>query len=621
MKRMNARRAVFSMSLFVCLTYAYAMAGNGTKSNLPLSAQATISSDVGREQGSSYHMLALGGELVAENREQKFHVGFSPSGIKVGARNYEWEMVLTSYGRGKGMVPAPKVAPSASLNRVEYHRGSVTEWYVNGPLGLEQGFTIQKPFLGARHGPVSIVLSLAGDLRATLEDKDNLVLADHNGKAQLRYGGLGALDADGRKLHAELSLSSNQLCLTVDDRNARYPIVIDPIVQLAKLTMSGGKAYDEGGYSVAVSGNTVVVGAPGYSGGSDQGAVYVFEKPTSGWANMTQTAKLTAAHGVASTQLGYSVAISGSIIVAGAPDSNLGPGAAYIFVEPEGGWKNKTQSAELTASDGQAHDGFGTSVAISGDTIVVGSPYATIGSNDEQGSAYVFVKSESVWNQTAKFSSSDGNAYDNFAWSVATTGQTVIAGAPSVKIGENGSQGAAYIFTLSAGRWTQEAELTASNGIPGAHLGTSVAISGNTAVAGDNIYPFPQRQGGAYVFVEPTEGWANANETAELTANDPSNGDDLGYSVSISGSEILVGAPLADVGSNSSQGAAYLFKKPSGGWITTSKYAAKLKASDGAKNDQFGFAVGISGTTYAIGAMNATINGHAGQGAAYVFGQ
>ncbi|HEX8818138.1 MAG TPA: FG-GAP repeat protein [Terriglobales bacterium] len=623
MKTMIARFAVVSMMLLISGAYVYGGTGTGTQTELPLSAQSTISADVGREQ-PAYHLRVVGDRLLAENREQKFCASFGSSGVKLQSDNYSWRMALKSFGRGETLIDAGGVSPSSQLNRVEYRRGAVTEWYINGPLGLEQGFTVGQRVQKTKSGPLTLVFSLGGDLNATLDaEKTGLLLSDNLGHAQLQYGGLFARDADGRNLHAELNLHNHQLFLRVDDDGARYPIAIDPIVQFAKLTTSGGKANDVVGYSVAISGNgkTVAVGAPGFSGGTDQGAVYVFEKPSSGWANMTQTAKLTVAHGVASTQLGYSVAISGSIIVAGAPDSNLGPGAAYIFVEPATGWKSKTQSAELTASDGQSHDGFGTSVAINGDTVVVGSPYATIGSNDEQGAAYVFVKSDGTWSQTAKFSSSTGDAYDTFGWSVGTTGETIIAGAPTVKIGSNGGQGAAYIFTLSDNEWSQQAELTASNGFGGAHLGSSVAISGNTAVAGTDLYPFPQRQGGAYVFVEPEKGWSSANETAELTANDPTNGDELGFSVSISGSEVLVGAPLSSTGSIKSQGAAYVFKKPASGWATTSKYAAKLKAADGAKNDQFGFATAIGGTTYAIGAIGATISNHAGQGAAYVFGQ
>ena len=140
-------------------------------------------------------------------------------------------------------------------------------------------------------------------------------------------------------------------------------------------------------------------------------------------------------------------------------------------------------------------------------------------------------------------------------------------------------------------------------------------------MAGAPPHPIPERQGGAYVFVEPASGWTNSTETAKLTANDPANGDELGTSVSISGTVVLVGAPEANVGNNLDQGAVYAFVKPAGGWVTTSSYAVKLVSSDGAQGDEFGFSVCVSGTTGVVGAIGATVNGNIEQGAAYLFGQ
>lgn len=610
---------LFVLTLWWCAS-AFAQARGMTIANLPAQAQSNISAAVARGN-PDYYARAAGSDLVAENPAQKIRAHFAVSGIEVRSPGAVWKVAFSSYGYGESLTTVKKASPLASLNRVEYRRGSVTEWYVNGPLGLEQGFTIEQPPQSA-NGLLTVALALAGDLKAAVDDdKSGVQLNDRHGKARLRYAGLAAHDADGRELRAELALRGEQLLLQVDDREARYPVVIDPVVQFAKLTTSDGQSNDEVGGSVSISGNTVVVGAPGASDGTDEGAVYVFVKPKNGWSSMTQTAKLTASDGVTATELGYSVFISGNTIVAGAPDSNLGPGAAYIFVEPSGGWKNMTQTAELTASDGQTHDGFGSSVAISGTTVVVGSPYATIGSNTEQGAAYVFVNSGGGWTQTAKFYASDGAAYETFGSSVAIAGSTAVAGAPGASINSNNDQGAAYVFSNSGSAWSQAAKLTASNGTHGDNLGHAVAISGNTVIAGTYIFPIPERQGGAYVYVKPTTGWVDSTETADLTANDPSNGDQLGFSVSISGSVVVVGAPETTVGSKTDQGAVYAFLKPAGGWVTTSNYAAKVLASDGAKGDQFGYSVSVSGTTGVIGAVSATISGNTGQGAAYLFGQ
>jgi len=624
MKTMNSHRiaiATLLLTLGWCLAAFGQAGGTTTLANLSATAQSNISAAVARGN-PDYCVRATGNDLVAENPAQKIRTHFAASGIEVRRQSAVWKLAFRGYGYGDRLTTLPKAVPTSTLNRVEYRRGPVTEWYVNGPIGLEQGFTIQQPPRGTNGQPLTVVLALAGDLKATVaESKSSVQLSNRRGRAELRYNGLAAHDASGQELHAELSLRGEQLWLQVDDREARYPVVIDPVVQLAKLTTSDGVDFDEVGDSVAISGNTVVVGAPGASGGSDEGAVYVFVRPKSGWANMTQTAKLTASNGAGANQLGYSVSINGNVIVAGAPDSNLGPGSAYVFVKPNGGWTNMTQTAELTASDGEAHDGFGSSVAISGTTIVVGSPYATIGSNPEQGAAYVFANLGSGWTQTAKVSASDGMAYETFGWSVAIAASTAVVGEPGATINSNGNQGAAYVFLNSDGAWSQAAKLTASNGTHGDSLGHSVAISGNTVVAGTYIFPIPQRQGGAYVYVKPPGGWADSTETADLTANDPANGDQLGFSVSISGTVVVVGAPETTVGSKTAQGAVYAFLKPVGGWVTTSKYAAKVLASDGAKGDQFGYSVSVSGTAGVIGAVSAAINGNTGEGAAYLFGQ
>lgn len=188
---------------------------------------------------------------------------------------------------------------------------------------------------------------------------------------------------------------------------------------------------------LGISGNTVVAATPNATIGSNkyQGAVYVFVKPRSGWADMTQTAKLTASDGAYSDALGSSVAISGNTVIAGAPNVTVGSnqyqGAAYVFVKPASGWADTTQTAKLLASDGAFHDQFGQAVSISGNTAVIGALYASIGSHRYQGAAYVFVKPKQGWKngtQTAKLTASDGMAYDALATSVAISGATVAAG-------------------------------------------------------------------------------------------------------------------------------------------------------------------------------------------------
>ncbi|MGE5156463.1 MAG: S-layer homology domain-containing protein, partial [Betaproteobacteria bacterium] len=179
-------------------------------------------------------------------------------------------------------------------------------------------------------------------------------------------------------------------------------------IQTAELTASDGAYDDDLGFSVAVSGDgsTLVAGAYRHEvrGNTQPGAAYVFVKPNTGWVDGTQTAELTASDGAAYDWLGQSVAVSadGSFVVAGAiyhkVGSNWSQGSAYLFVRPAGGWVDETESAELTSADGAEGDHFGASVAVNSDgaTVVGGAPSRSVGTNGHQGTAYVF---EATWLQ------------------------------------------------------------------------------------------------------------------------------------------------------------------------------------------------------------------------------
>jgi hypothetical protein len=199
-----------------------------------------------------------------------------------------------------------------------------------------------------------------------------------------------------------MRLDSGRIVIRVDDRGAAYPVRVDPFLQQAERRLGDGVPGDVFAV-VAVSGDTLVVGAPGRAVGANQaqGAVYVFQRPVSGWAKAVEVARLTASDGAASDRLGGSVAVDGDTIVAGAAAHKVGPndsqGAAYVFVKPGTGWRNTTQSAELTASDGAASDGFSAAVGISGDTIVAGPAQHTVDGKFRQGEGYVFLESASGW--------------------------------------------------------------------------------------------------------------------------------------------------------------------------------------------------------------------------------
>ncbi len=590
---------------------------------LPPGAHATVSGAIGRD-AHAFHARPTPDGYRLENARHDLAMDLSADGVRVSSPAQEWHLRYRGLGRGDVTAPSPVVPKpvSATANRVEYRRGSLTEWYVNGPSGLEQGFTLATPPPGDR-GPVRLTMDLSGN---AAEDGEGGVWLGQS--AGWRYRGLFAVDAAGRELKSRLELREGRLSIEVDDRDALYPLTVDPLFQIAKLTASDADQNDELGYSVAVSGDTVVVGAPfaNTNAGAtvDAGAAYVFVMGAAGWASMTETAKLTASDGAASDFFGFAVAMDLDTIVVGALDDDLGPGAnrgsAYVFVRPAAGWVSATQTAKLTASDAADFDEFGCAVSVSTDVIVVGSRYADNGPPGNQGAAYVFVMPGGGWTtttQTAKLSATDGMPSDLLGLSVAIDRDTIVAGAPG-KDGTSANEGAAYVFEEPGGGWanmTQTAKLTAL--VPGGldEMGISVALDGNTAVVGAwGADVGGLSLGAAYVFERPGGAWLNATETARLTASDGAV-TGFGVSVAAGGDVVVVGSYQDDVGGSSSQGSAYLFVAPAAGWVSATE-SQKLVASDGAAGDEFGRAVAIAEGVAVVGSH---LSSGTNAGAAYVF--
>jgi hypothetical protein len=273
-----------------------------------------------------------------------------------------------------------------------------------------------------------------------------------------------------------------------------------------------------------------------------QAAARVLHHPLSATSStaFTQT-ELTAADGVPGDTLGYSVALSGKIAVIGAYGANNNTGAAYVFVQSGSTW---TQQAKLTAADGVPGDETGASVAVSGNRSVIGAPYKNKGT----GAAYVFVQSGSNWAQQAELTASDGASEAQCGFSVAVSGNTAVIGAP----GRSNYTGAAYVYVAGGGTWTQQAELTASEGAAGDQFGYSVAVSGNIAVIGA---PSFNHTGESYVYVHNSSTWM---QRAKLVAADGGPVDYFGWSVAASGTTGTIGAPAR----NAFVGTAYMFWHP-----------------------------------------------------------
>src|ERR1022692_4238411 len=337
------------------------------------------------------------------------------------------------------------------------------------------------------------------------------------------------------------------------------------MTQTSTLALSGGVPYQTFGASIAISGDTFVVSAPNASDGcsSNPGAVYVFIKSGN---RAEQVAMLTPSDNYPCNPFGWSVAISGDTIVVGSPvNSPGGDGEAFVFVKPASGWQNMTETAKLTASDSNQGPGwFGETVSVDGDTVVVGA-YLQAFTRE----AYVFVKPSSGWTnttETTKLTPSDGLPSDQFGFAVSISGNTVLVGSPYNPFGQQ--YGAGYIYVEPATGWvtaTETAKLTASDEVAFDVLGTSVLMAGNNALLGAPCpyYPEQANPGAAYAYVKPATGWkSTSNFQAKFTSSDGFSTDNFGSAIALSGSILVIGAPQVHWDpnfDNPGPGATYVF--------------------------------------------------------------
>jgi hypothetical protein len=276
--------------------------------------------------------------------------------------------------------------------------------------------------------------------------------------------------------------------------------------QVAKLTASDAVASDAVGESVGLSGTTVIAGSNGVN--QARGVAYLFEEPHGGWTDATETAKLTTTAGLAEHVLINAVAISKNTIVVGARSKNGGSNAACLFEKPGGGWSTTTETAKLLPSDPSYNDGFGNSVSIAGGTVAVGAPTKAVQlvPNGEyvMGAVYVFEKPDGGWQnltEVARLLAADEKPMDTFGDKVGVFGNRIIAGAPNHTA--NDYKGAAYVFEKSVSGWvngsgSQTAKLTPGDAANYDQFGSSVALTEHYALVG--AAPKNQAEGAAYIF-------------------------------------------------------------------------------------------------------------------------
>ncbi len=592
------------------------VAARGGLSSLPLSAQGPVSAALGAE-GSSYRVSAgPGGVLATVNRPQHLSARFARSGVELRSGRVRLGLSLVAFGYGTSLHAVDAVAPRVSSNEVLYEHTELSEWYSNGPLGLEQGFTVARAPSSGVDGPLAISLAISGDTHVSLGAKgEGLSFRGPDGPA-LHYGSLLATDARGRTLHSWLQLWGGRVLLRVATAGARYPVRIDPLIQQEpeqKLTASDESGEGLFGYSVAISadGNTALVGGPTDNGGF--GAAWVFVRSGSTWTQ--QGPKLVGepdAEGSGegcgeepvdegdACGFGRSLALSAdgnTALIGSARDSRFEPprnegeeghwvanvGAAWVFTRTGTQWTQR--GTKLAAAEERGEGRFGKSVALSADgqTALIGASSDDAGG----GSAWVFTRSDANWaRQGGKLTGGEEEGEGHFGLSVALSadGETALIGGAA----DAGHDGAAWIFTRSqeTGEWIQQgAKLTGAGESREGRFGWSVALSADGATALVGARDDDEQDGAAWVFTRSGSSW---NEQGPKLTGPEETGEQFGYSVALSadGNTALVGAPRA----GGSRGAAWLLERSGSTWSRTASLASSAEKG----KSWFGYSVALS---------------------------
>lgn len=550
---------------------------------VPGTARAEVSAVLGAGE-PAFAVTGSGDSLQAANAAKDLSASFATAGMQLRSPGIDVSLSLRALGVGDSLQAVAPARPTAHANRVSYARsGALTEWYANGPAGLEQGFTLTHApapapaktptqTQGDARGPLtlSLALSLAlsGASHTTLAPGGRS-LTLRNGAHALTYGGLTATDASGRSLHSWLSLAAGSVLIHVDAAHARYPLTIDPLIEAGgKLTGAGELGEGQFGSSVALSadGNTLLVGAP-HDANVDRGAAWFFTRSGSTWVQ--QGTELTGAEGAPPSEeeqcaeesaeeagecaFGASVALSadGNTALIGEPSATARPGSAWVFKRSGSGPEAKWTRAIILPGEGVAVGGrFGKSVALSADgaTALVGDPSA----NGQRGNAWVFALSGASAKVQGELVDSEAAHFDHAGRSVALAGDgnTALIGIP----GKGEYAGAALVFTRDGELWSrQPGELTGEGETGAGRFGKSVALSGDGSTALIGAQNDNESIGAAWAFTRSGESFVaqGGKLVAPVETGVPVPPVvHFGTSVALSGngSFALIGAPRAGGG-------------------------------------------------------------------------
>ena len=643
-------------------------AAPGADVQLPAAASGDWWSQVQRNiAASEYHAVWQEHTLLedgaaawqAANRAHNLRTYFTSDGVRVIPRDSEetpawrWGLELLAAGWAGQAESVARAEIQTDGGRVEYRRGALTEWYINNEKGLEQGFT----FLQAPAGDgetLEMQVRLHGNLDAGFHaGAQRIDFTTADGVRAIEFGKLRAWDADGRDLPAEFKLADGVLSIQVAAKDARYPVIVDPLASSPAWTVEGNQMGAELGYAVASAGDVngdgfadVIVGARLYDGGNTNGgSTWVYHGSAMG---LSTTAAWVKQSSQGSAQFGFSVAPAGDVngdgyadVIVGAPyydDGQNDEGGAFVYLGSASGLD--TAAVWRKFSD-QANANFGWSVASAGDILGNGRDDVIVGAPEYngQGAAFVYLGSATHGvNGDPHWSKVGGQADSKFGRSVASAGDVngdgyadIIVGAPFYDSGQT-NEGKVFVYHSSAFGLDGIPDWSKESGQAGARFGVSVASAGDVdgdgyadVIVGSPNYDNGQsNEGKAYVYLGSASGLKTAPDwTKESNQADAQFGLSVASAGDVNGdgyTDVIVGAPLYD-DNLTDEGKAFLYLGSASGLNT----AAVRSAAGGQAGANFGWSVASAGDVNGDGRVDIIVgspyynNGEEYEGRAFVY--
>lgn len=542
----------------------------------PLGLQYSISATLGlREVG--YHPVKAANDWTIDNPKQDYSAKISEAGFMVSAGEARLGLKLLSIGYGTQQTQLPEPVVEHQDNRLDYVRGSTTEWLVNGPMGLQHGFTLQSPpkqNASDTDALLTVRMTVDSNLDAQVSDDGlNFELLNQTGETQLSYGGLIAFDSVGKSMPARMQFENQQLRLVVDDRDAVYPLTIDPVIvnrirHVATLSIEKGVIRGVPTLELSIGDDIAVLSVSGGREGKYyvEGSVYIYEKPENGWTGLRQASAKLAVFDYTSYGIPVEITLHGDTIIAQVSSVDIFligtvQSALIIYEKPANGWSGVIERTARISSPNS-----GDLMPINGEVLYFGDLFDF---RDDVLVAYTFRAKQVVFSDfnNDRINTVDADLPEAYVYVKPASGW-VDGQMPTTRLVVDD----VYASTISVGR---EGSVVA--------IGTSADSQNGT------------NSGSVAVYQKPGDGWPESlPPSTVLLPSDGDADDKFGASVDVEANAILVGAPFDEVIGRAA-GSAYLFTRPANGWVGTIVESARLLTSDAAVYKFLGSSVHFCG--------------------------